>query len=36
MTTKESPHALPKTSTKKVLMIELLRVLRNISINRNP
>ena len=34
MTTKESPHLTPKISSKKIFMIDFLKILTNISINR--
>lgn len=34
MSTKESPHGPPKINTKQIFMIDFLKILTNISINR--
>lgn len=36
LSTKESPHPLSKINTKQIFMIDFLKILTNISINRTP
>lgn len=36
LSTKESPHYQPKINTKQIFMIDFLKILTNISINRTP